>query len=387
MLDLELQKSGLLSFISSAEDCNAIQFKKKLPVKTGFFHAEENQLEQLVNAIIQNVRKKYFPKKNNLIMKNVKIIKFLMNVLPNRPKYQENHFVSEIFRHPKYTSLSQNEKELLLEKLVNNNIIEERHKPFDLFYPSYSLKNIFKGKKVLDLGCGIGGTTIAMGEKWAVSEFFGIDVNQESINTANYFLPKYETDVQYKFIQGYAEKMPFENDFFDAIVSQDTIEHVRSVKETLLECKRVLRKGGVAFLVFPSIKLPFGGAHVSSATRTPFLEWFFSPHTINEAYQEIVKGWDDDLNWFKPTEETKGNWAVVKGGIGVNGTKYKDFISIVEEIGFNNISFVKIPLLYVSSTGIKYPIIKFLFSILKPLLFIDYLKDYLSHRLVFILKK
>ena len=57
MLDLELQNLGLLSFISSAEECNAIQFKKKLPVKTGFFNSEENQLEQLLNTIIQNVRK------------------------------------------------------------------------------------------------------------------------------------------------------------------------------------------------------------------------------------------------------------------------------------------------------------------------------------------
>ena len=57
MLDLELQTLGLLSFISSAEDCDAIQFIKKVPVKTSFFHSEENQLEQLLDTIIQNVGK------------------------------------------------------------------------------------------------------------------------------------------------------------------------------------------------------------------------------------------------------------------------------------------------------------------------------------------
>jgi len=56
MLDLELQRLGLLSFISSAEECNAIQFIKKMPVRTAFFHTEENQLEQIVNAIIQDVK-------------------------------------------------------------------------------------------------------------------------------------------------------------------------------------------------------------------------------------------------------------------------------------------------------------------------------------------
>lgn len=320
-------------------------------------------------------------------MKKVKIAKFLMNILPNKPKYQEEHIVSEIFRHPKFTSLVQNEKILVQKKLVKNRIFDEMQKPFELFFPFYSFKNELKGKKILDLGCGIGGSSFCLGEKWEVSEFYGIDVSNESINTANYFLLDFKTNIQYKFIQGYAEKMPYENNFFDAIISHDTIEHVRSIKETLTECKRILKKDGVAFLVFPSFKLPFGGAHIDSVTRMPFLEWFFSPKTINEAFKEIINEWGDDLNWYKPTEETKGDWAVVKGGIGVNGTKYKDFISVAEEIGFSNISFVKIPLLYVSDTAIKYPILKFFTLFLKPLLFFDYFKDYLTQRFVFVLKK
>ncbi len=65
---------------------------------------------------------------------------------------------------------------------------------------------------------------------------------------------------------------------------------------------------------------------------------------------------------------------------------YKDIISLSKEIGFSDVSFVKIPLLYVSSTAIKYPFFKFLALFLKPLMSIDFLKDYLSQRLVFILK-
>lgn len=244
-----------------------------------------------------------------------------------------------------------------------------------------------EGKIVLDLGCGIGGHTISMGEIWEVNEFYGIDVNQENILIANQFISNISSNTNYHFRQGYAEKMPFENDFFDAIVTHDVIEHVRSVKETLSECKRILKKDGVAFLVFPSIKLPFGGAHIDSVTKTPFLEWFFSPNTINEAYKEIVGEWGEDLNWYKPTEETKGDWAVVKGGIGVNGTRYNDFINIAKEIGFSDIFYVKIPLLYVSNTAVRYPIVKYFSLLLKPLLYVDKFKDYFSQRLVFVIKK
>ncbi len=57
MMDLKLQELGLLKFISSGEDCNAIQFHKKLPGKATFFHSCENQLEELLDTIIQNVKK------------------------------------------------------------------------------------------------------------------------------------------------------------------------------------------------------------------------------------------------------------------------------------------------------------------------------------------
>ncbi len=320
-------------------------------------------------------------------MLNVKIAKSLMNVLPVQPVYQEEEFMSEIFRHPKFTSLTQQEKENVLENLVNNNIKEERRKPFDSFFPGFSMKKVLKGKRVLDMGCGIGGTSIAMAERWEAGEFYGIDVNVDSISTANYYLSKHQMKIPFTFVQGYAEKMPFDDNLFDAIVSHDTLEHVRSLKETLQECKRVLKPGGLAFLVFPSIKLPLNGAHIGSATRTPFLEWFFSPNTLNEAYQEIVSGWGDDLNWFKPTDETKGEWAIVKGGIGVNGTMYGDFVATAKEVDFENITFVRIPLLYVSSMAIKYPFLKSLSAVVTPLLALDFLKDYLSHRLVFILQK
>ena len=278
------------------------------------------------------------------------IVKFMMNLLPKKPEYQEKHFVQEIFRHSNYTSLSKNEKRLLINRLIKNHINESKNKQYDLYYPSYPLKKVLNGRKVLDLGCGIGGKTIHQGEYWGVSEICGIDVNPLLIDSTNHFLRTYKTEINYNFVQGYAEKMPFEDSSFDAIISEDTIEHVRSVKETLTECKRVLRKGGIAFLSFPSIRHPIGGAHVRSATRMLFLEWFFSTRAINDAYHEIIKNWGDDLNWYKPLEETKGKWAVAKAGIGVNGTKYKDFMLAAEEVSFSKISFVKIPLLSVSTS-------------------------------------
>lgn len=320
-----------------------------------------------------------------MIVDKVKAAKLLMNIRPRTPAYQETKFVSEIFKHPNYTSLSESEKALFVERLVRLNIQEHSRKPFDLFFPSCSLQATLAGKRVLDLGCGIGGLIFTLGERWKVREFYGLDVNQDSIDTANLYVQRHKAYANCSFVQGYAEKMPFEDGFFDAVVSHDTLEHVRSLKDTLRECRRVLRDGGIAFLVFPSFNFPFGGAHIDHVTGTPFLEWFFSPDTLNQAYQEIADGWGEQLDWYRSAEDTEGNWAIVKGGIGVNGAGYEEFVSEAADAGFARLEFVKIPLLKVSETAIRHPAVKGFSTLIKPLLASDRLKDYLTHRLVFVL--
>ena len=320
-----------------------------------------------------------------MILDKVKVAKLLMNARPRTPAYQETKFVSEIFKHPNYTSLSEPEKVAFAERLVRLNIDEHSRKPFDLFFPAHSLTAALADKRVLDLGCGIGGLIFALGDRWKVREFYGLDVNKDSIATANLYAEKHRACSRYTFVQGYAEKMPFEDDYFDAIVSHDTLEHVRSLKDTLHECRRVLRAGGSAYLVFPSFNFPFGGAHIDHVTGTPFLEWFFSPDTLNRAYQEIADEWGEDLDWYRSAEDTEGNWAIVKGGIGVNGTGYADFVDAVLEAGFKDLEFIKIPLLKVSETAIRHPAVKGISALVSPLLSSDRLKDYLTHRLVFVL--
>lgn len=315
----------------------------------------------------------------------VRLARLLMNVRPRTPFYQETKFVSEIFKHPNYTSLTGSEKEAFVDRLVRLNIQEHSHKPFDLFFPSRSLTAVLAGKCVLDLGCGIGGLIFSLGDRWKVREFYGLDVNQDSIDAANLYVQRHRAHAHCRFVQGCAEDMPFEDGFFDAIVSHDTLEHVRSLRDTLRECRRVLKHGGYAFLVFPSFNFPFGGAHIDHVTGTPFLEWFFSPDTLNQAYQEIAEGWSDSLDWYRSAEDTEGNWAIVKGGIGVNGTGYAEFIEALREAGFDSFEFVRIPLLKVSETAIRHPSVKALSTLVSPLLANDRLKDYLSHRLAFVL--
>ena len=318
---------------------------------------------------------------------NVKLAKGFMRIIPSKPKYNAEYFKQEYFRHPDYIGLTEKEKQEIQLKWVDQAVRRAEKKPFEQYYKEIDFGACLKGKTVLDLGCGIGGKPYYLAEKYGVEKIYGIDVDNGSIGAANTYLEHSNSlTSSYDFRCAYAEDLPFSDNKFDTIISHDTLEHVRDLKKTLGECKRTVKKGGMIFLVFPSIFLPFGGAHIGSATKTPFLEWLFTVETLNRAYCEIVSGWDKSLDWYGHISDEKyGKWEKIEGGIGVNGTTHKEFCQTAEQVGFTNIQFFKTPLLSVSFLGNKYPAIRMLSGMLNPLMRTNPLIDYLSHRLVYCL--
>lgn len=315
----------------------------------------------------------------------VTLAKKMMALMPSRPRYIEGYFQQEYFRHPSFVTLDEDQKKIRMIGFVEADYEEATKKPFDSFFPDYPFSENLQGKSVLDIGCSLGGKSIASAESWNLKEMTGIDANDNSIKAAQLFVAGRDNKgIQYTFKQAYAEDLPFGDQTFDALISSDTIEHVQDVRKVLGECKRVLKEKGTAFIVFPSFRFPFGGAHVGSVSRTPFLEWVFDAVTLDTAYKEISSQWGDEYRWFMP--ESKGNsknWAKVQGGIGVNGIMHRAFQDTIERIGFSNIRFYPTPLLSVGNTAIHYPVIRFLSNCMKPLLRIDRLVDFLSHRLVY----
>lgn len=135
---------------------------------------------------------------------------------------------------------------------------------------------------------------------------YGIDVNEYFIKAAILFSSKRKNkNINQDFTVGVGEALPYKDDTFDAIVSWDVFEHVKSLKETITECKRALKSGGMLFSVFPSYYDPFGGPHLSFVTRMPCIQWLFDPKTLNIAYNEIIESRGEEAYWYK-TKEKKG---------------------------------------------------------------------------------
>lgn len=312
-----------------------------------------------------------------------------MKLFPAKPEFDLSHPRQEYFRHPDFVAMSEEKKNEIYIKLVDGHIAEDQKKPFDLFFKGYALKDALRGKTVLELGCGAGGHAISCAKRWQTKEMYGIDVNEDLVKSAQLYVEKkLSSNIKFDFRSGYAESLPYEDSQFDAIITGDTIEHVRSVKETLSECRRTLKPNGKLFCVFPSFYTPVGGAHLGLVTKIPFLQWFFSPSTLNNAYNKILDQRGNEASWYRsPSSVTEGGWAAVHGGIGVNGTTFEQFKQLAGEVGFKSITYIPVPIFYVSNTAIRHPVVKRISAASIPLLKFKRLRDHLSHRLVFILTK
>ncbi len=103
---------------------------------------------------------------------------------------------------------------------------------------------IIPGEIVLDLGCGRGSETIqAAMQTGPKGTAIGLDLTQAMVDTA--IANAKEAGVSNaSFIQGDIEKLPFENDKFNAVISNCVINHAKDKSAVYSEIFRVLKNGG-----------------------------------------------------------------------------------------------------------------------------------------------
>jgi len=103
------------------------------------------------------------------------------------------------------------------------------------------------GKSILDVACGTGygsGYLARRGAKWVI----GSDISPEAVSYA----VRYYKDEKTEFVLADATRLPFSNNSFDAVVSFETIEHIKEYERFLSECRRVLKKEGVFICSTPN---------------------------------------------------------------------------------------------------------------------------------------
>ncbi len=112
--------------------------------------------------------------------------------------------------------------------------------------------------RILDDGCGGGGTALSLAEETGFAVGLDLDARFRDAGTT---LAREKGIGNAGFVQGDGTRLPFRDGSFDLVFSHSVIEHVASAQTYLNECHRVLMPGGVLYLsTAPYLSL--AGAHL-----------------------------------------------------------------------------------------------------------------------------
>lgn len=108
-------------------------------------------------------------------------------------------------------------------------------------------------EKVLDAGCGRGFYVHAISMVPFVKEMHGIDVSEDYLNIAR----KHLNDPKINLQKASIYELPYPDNYFDAVVSSEVMEHLSDDVGALKEIKRVLKPDGIVLISVPHLNFPF----------------------------------------------------------------------------------------------------------------------------------
>jgi SAM-dependent methyltransferase len=133
--------------------------------------------------------------------------------------------------------------------------------------------------KVLDYGCGFGEIVRLLRDRKI--ESFGCDVFYDAMEYSQLQADPFFGTVIRKMDCG---KIPFEDNYFDLIVSNQVIEHIEDLQLTFTEFRRTLQPGGQILNLFPD-KNVWREVHV----EIPFLHWFAKGSSFRVYYAYLLR--------------------------------------------------------------------------------------------------
>lgn len=119
--------------------------------------------------------------------------------------------------------------------------------------------------RILDWGCGRGRQVA-----WLIEHGFdayGVEIDQAPIDHAREYFDARGWGDRLRVIDA-AGRVPFPDESFDCLISQQVLEHVRDLPTVAAEMNRITRQGGNGFHIFPAhLRIVEGHLHM------PFVHW------------------------------------------------------------------------------------------------------------------
>ncbi len=151
----------------------------------------------------------------------------------------------------------------------------------------YCLK---EGDKILDIGCAKGFLLSEFNEEHKIKDVWGVDISLYAKENA-------KTEIRDRIFIANAKELPFENNFFDLVISINSLHNILNVNETihaLSEIQRVTKKNSFISL----------GAYSNNVEKKTIDEWAVvgTTYTHEDDWLRIFEsaGYEGDFFWFKP---------------------------------------------------------------------------------------
>jgi len=140
-----------------------------------------------------------------------------------------------------------------------------------LFSEVYKSLGDIKNKKILDAGCGQG----AFYNYIKNAQYYGIDISNENIKIAK------NINNNNNFIVQNILKTEYSDNYFDALVSIEVIEHltIEELDRFLYEIKRITKKGSTIVITTPNLYYLWG-----------LIPWSFYPIRRRLTFSKFIKG-------------------------------------------------------------------------------------------------
>ncbi len=194
------------------------------------------------------------------------------------------------------------------------------------------LAGLKTGARVLDIGCGYGGTSIYLAKKYGVSAT-GITISPVQVQMAKDAAAKEKVDANFLLMD--AEEMKFAEPF-DLLWSVESISHYHDPRKFFASAARLLKPGGCFALTDW-----FQKENLSAAERKKFIEpiekgMMVELRGMNE-YNEFLdaSGWQV-VHRQDITKQCAKSWD-----IGVDIIKDKSFWYLAAKLGTGFVSYMK----------------------------------------------
>lgn len=109
----------------------------------------------------------------------------------------------------------------------------------------------FEGKRVLEVGCGLGVFCIHIAKE--NGEAIGLDISKSAILKAKELSKKYDVQDRVEFVVSDARFLPFIDRSEDIIVSSEVLEHITNHEQAFHEFARITNPSGYICVTVPNL--------------------------------------------------------------------------------------------------------------------------------------